>query len=263
KKIKEGLNGDNPILTIYPYNIGFSPNEIMKKIVLPVEKEKVKKHPDEYLKPTNLIWRTMNLPGCYHVAIYLGDTRVAHIGSSKFVKASKIKDNKKLLGARIDYWQDFLRDTNKLIRYHLIIPFKRPEKIKEHITKAILAECGSKDYSFLGNNCEHFATFCVCGIPFSTQSDKVKLFFNKVYLDLVKETNESNWKFDKMNNSEMFEEEIEKIRSGRSKEIKKLKSQTKITIEEERKITKLKAELRNLEEFKLKTLQSKIQISPK
>jgi len=43
------------------------------------------------------------MPYCYHVAVYLGNKRVAHIGSSKFVKASKLKDNKALLGARSDH----------------------------------------------------------------------------------------------------------------------------------------------------------------
>src|ERR1044072_5889639 len=99
---------------------------------------------------------------CYHVAVYLGKERVAHIGSSKFVKASKIKENKALLGARVDDWQEFLKNkeekaTNKksyyqefilegktpktdiLIRYHSIIPFKKPELIQEQIKKAILA----------------------------------------------------------------------------------------------------------------------------
>jgi len=45
----------------------------------------------------------MDIPGAYHVAVYLGNKRVVHIGSSKFMKASKIKDNKKLLGARNDH----------------------------------------------------------------------------------------------------------------------------------------------------------------
>jgi len=44
----------------------------------------------------------MNIPGCYHVAVYLGNGLITHIGSSKFVKASKMKENKKLLGARAD-----------------------------------------------------------------------------------------------------------------------------------------------------------------
>jgi len=40
---------------------------------------------------------------CYHVAVYLGKQRVAHIGSSKFVKSSKVKESKSLLGARNDH----------------------------------------------------------------------------------------------------------------------------------------------------------------
>src|SRR5438045_3265597 len=115
----------------------------------------------------------MNVPGCYHVAVYLGYGRVVHIGFSKFAKADKIAGEKKLLGARADHWQDFLHDADKLIRYHPVVPFKRPEMIQEQITKAILAEYGIEEYNFLGNNCEHFATLVVCGVPFSTQADKI------------------------------------------------------------------------------------------
>jgi len=100
RELKEQLNSDNPILALSSRN-GFSFEEVF-------EKSNVYlwwlENPDSFLKPTDLIWRKMEgLPGCYHVAIYLGNKRVAHIGSSKFMKASKIKDNKKLLGARIDH----------------------------------------------------------------------------------------------------------------------------------------------------------------
>lgn len=115
------------------------------------------------------------LPGCYHVAIYLGDEKVAHIGSSKFIKSSKIKESKSLLGARVDHWDDFQAEADKMFRYHPLIPFKKPELIQIQLTQAVLAEYGQKEYNFLGHNCEHFATLVVCGIPFSTQSDKLKL----------------------------------------------------------------------------------------
>ena|SRR6266508_4748671 len=86
--------------------------------------------------------------------------------------------------------------TDKLIRYHPIIPFKKPEIIQEQLTKAILAEYGAEEYSFLGNNCEHFATLVVCGMPFSTQADKFKLLFGNI--DLEKEIAVSNARFAKM-----------------------------------------------------------------
>ncbi|CAI2189204.1 20092_t:CDS:2 [Funneliformis geosporum] len=80
------------------------------------------------------------LPGAYHVAVYLGNKRVAHIGSSN----------------------EFLHSTDeeqlKLIRHHSIIPFQRPTKIQENLTKAIVGNYGAETYKLFSQNCEHFAT---------------------------------------------------------------------------------------------------------
>lgn len=251
KKLQEILNGDNPILAVYS-DTNFSPSDIIQRIDLQLEETDLNS-PDKYLEPTDLVWRNMKIPilDCYHVAVYLGYGRVAHIGSSKFMKASKIKDNKRLLGARVDNWKDFLHSTNelRLIRYHPVIPFQRPEKIKENITKAVLAEYGAEEYSFLSNNCEHFATMCVCGIPFSTQADKIKLLANRVYLNLAQELAKNEQEFAKMSTSETFKEEIEKLRNYKSKEIEKLKSKGKLIEEEQLQLDRLKEQIKELKEL--------------
>ncbi|CAI2164595.1 19006_t:CDS:2 [Funneliformis geosporum] len=200
---------------------------------------------------------------CYHVAIYLGNKKVVHIGSSKFVKSSKIKDNKSLLGARTDNWVDFLHGTDKLIRYHPIIPFQRPSKIQKHITKSVLAKYGAESYSFLGNNCEHFATLVVCGIPFSIQADKISLSVHKFHWDLAKEMLKNKQEFAKMSNSEKFAEELTKNKEQHVKEINNLKTKTELYEEEQYQLiqlTKLEAELENLEKL-IKKLQDQTNIN--
>jgi len=178
-----------------------------------------------------------------HVAIYLGNKRVAHIGSSKFAKvggglnpsnpsdASDASENKASLGARNDHWSDFLHHgtRQKIIRYRSFIPFQRPEKIRKNISIAILAKYGIEEeyaYDFFKNNCEHFATLCVYGVPFSTQVDRVKPFCDKI--NLSKEIKETEEEFVKMSNSEAFEDEINNLENRlkkhkeREKEIKYL-----------------------------------------
>lgn len=238
-QLKTQLNSDHPILVLYPHQTGFAPSAIFQITKLP---EQAQKTPDLYLRSTDLIWRDMKgLPGAYHVAVYLGNNRVAHIGSSKFIKASKIKDNKKLLGARNDHWQDFLHGSaNSLFRYRLIVPFKRPEQIEQHLTTAILAEYGAETYSLLGNNCEHFATLCVTGMLFSTQADKISLLANRVYLDLAKEIQNSEQAFRAMVNSEIFIREERRLEINQT--LTELRRKTELTETERFKLTELISE---------------------
>ncbi|CAI2181163.1 20291_t:CDS:2, partial [Funneliformis geosporum] len=245
--VKEKLNSDNPILAIC-LRTRFSLEDVVQNVKLP---EEAKNDPDQYLKTMK------GMPGCYHVAVYLGNERVVHIGSPKFVKTSKVKENKALLGARNDHWSDFLKDTAKLIRYHLVIPFKRPEKIQGHLTKAIVGNYGEKDYSFLGKNCEHFANLCVCGFSFSTQADVdkwilidhlIKLFPSK---SLVAEINKNDGIFDEKGTSAKIQEEKEKFKNNRRKRIKIIGDQEELIKEDGRILKKLLEELGKLEEAQI------------
>ncbi|CAI2190513.1 6343_t:CDS:2 [Funneliformis geosporum] len=69
-------------------------------------------------------------------------------------------------------------------------------KVINHISKAIFHQHGRGLYDLLSNNCEHFATLCVCGIPFSEQADRFKFLFST---DLAEEFRK---------NDEMFEKEM-------------------------------------------------------
>src|SRR5918912_443105 len=63
-------------------------------------------------------------------------------------------------------------------RVRLSIPFQRTNKIQVRLIKAIIGNYGEKDYGLLRKNCEHLATLCLTGIPFSTQTDMVKKFMD-------------------------------------------------------------------------------------
>ncbi|CAI2164805.1 1564_t:CDS:2 [Funneliformis geosporum] len=93
------------------------------------------------------------------------------------------------------------KETNHMIVYYPIVPFKRPELIQKHIEMAISVKYGLGKYHLLKNNCEHFATLCVVGVPFSKQAD---ITFNstngKIDKEYVlKKMEESNELFSKRN----------------------------------------------------------------
>jgi len=87
----------------------------------------------------------------------------------------------------------------------------------------------------------------VCGIPFSIQTDKLKLLTNKVYFDLYKAVEESNKKFEKMSNSETLKVEAEKIKEYRLKEIEDLETKKKLTQEEKKQVEQIKLRMQELE----------------
>jgi Leucine-rich repeat (LRR) protein len=267
RELKEKLESDNPALAIY-FHTGFSPDEVIERAFLPKE---AKDEPDKYLKPMDIIWRKMVgmpnfMPDCYHVAVYLGNERVAHIGSSKFakdIKFGRIGEKKDLSRARNDHWQDFLHDVDdKLIRYRLLVPFKRPEKIEEHIITATLAEYGAEKYNFLGNNCEHFATLCVYGIPFSIQIDKKfkslsrKIYLSrKVFLDLDTEIEKYEEKFNEMiSDSPEFKKELKKLKNYYKNEVKKIRK-GKLSEEKQQELSESELEKRIKKIIKLETIQ--------
>ncbi|CAI2187605.1 15350_t:CDS:2, partial [Funneliformis geosporum] len=74
---------------------------------------------------------------------------------------------------------------------------QRPRKIVEHILRTIFIQHAKEQYSFLKKNCQHFATLCVYGVPFSDQVisavSKLGVSFN---FDLAKEIIKSNDEFE-------------------------------------------------------------------
>ncbi|CAG8477127.1 15728_t:CDS:10, partial [Cetraspora pellucida] len=137
----------------------------------------------------------------------------------------------------------------------------RPEKIREHISQAVLAEYGAESYNFLGNNCEHFATLCVCGIPFSTQADKISMLTNKIYLDLAQEIKESEEKFNQMSTQENFHYEVNRLKEYYEKKAEEFTNKDELTDEEKQQLANLGTEIKYLEELQYCSLQMLINIS--
>jgi len=181
------VKGDNPILFTEPsalnviYDDNYSSSNFpsyykngeVKRIEVPFYS--AKDNPDAYFKPLDIVKifkykdsRTGTAPYMVHGCVYLGNRKVVHaLGSNKI---------------NIDSWDGFfiLSGADKMLRYHPVVAFKRPEKIVEHIAKC--SEDGGKKYFSSGfkdefvlsggeevqaNNCESFVNRTVLGLNFS------------------------------------------------------------------------------------------------
>jgi hypothetical protein len=138
-----------------------------------------KSNPDAYFKPLDIVkvfenlYRTGPAPYMVHGCLYLvGNKMVAHALGS---------------GVKIESWDEFFRvlgSADKMLRYHPIVAFKRPEKIIEHIAKCI--EGSDRYFGIKGkfsvsgrdeiraNNCECFVNRTVLGLNFSELVDRRK-----------------------------------------------------------------------------------------
>jgi hypothetical protein len=163
--IKRKLNEDNPGV-----HFDFSNNIVKAK--LPLEVNDI--NSDEYIKPLDII--KIKRGGYKHAAIYLVNGKVCQIEGVRGISGglfNKINSE----GARITDWKSFLGDNpGEVKRYHAVIPFKKREKIIEHIEKALLSKYGEGEYHLLLKNCEHFANMCVYGINRSEQVEKLKKY---------------------------------------------------------------------------------------
>ncbi|RHZ35421.1 lecithin retinol acyltransferase family protein [endosymbiont GvMRE of Glomus versiforme] len=114
--------------------------------------------PDNFIKPLDIIKTSKDKT--IHTGIYLGKRKVAHnLGN----------------GIEIANWKDFgvrVGNPNKMTRYHPIIPFKKPEKIIEHIAKCVVNS--SWRFDIIKNNCEHFANKCIYSINISEHMEMKK-----------------------------------------------------------------------------------------
>jgi len=204
------VRGDNPILydesksLTTSYDDGYSSSNFpsyydngeVKRIEVPFSS--AKSNPDAYFKPLDIakIFKYENkekAPYMVHACVYLGNRKVAHAVGSGVVK--------------IDSWDEFfsiLSSANKMIRYHPVVSFKRPEKIIEHIAKCIEGNdryFGVKgEFSVSGrdeiqaNNCECFVNRTVLGLNFSELvSRRVKGWAGSVFSSVKGQlsTNES------------------------------------------------------------------------
>ncbi|CAG8683731.1 7044_t:CDS:2, partial [Ambispora gerdemannii] len=139
KHFKKALNSDYPAAEIYN-NCYITELLSLVQNYKNIEKSRVKlspqANPDDYLKPYDIV-KLDRKGGVYqHVAIYLGNKKVAHIPDPK----SSVKIDK-------------------------------PELIKKHIDIAVKAGYGKDECNVLENNCEHFATMCVYGLGICHQKN--------------------------------------------------------------------------------------------
>nr|CAG8570167.1 2921_t:CDS:2 [Entrophospora candida] len=166
REIESNLKSENPIFY-----------EEIKSIELPFQL--AKNNPDDYIKPLDIVKRFVpgenGKIGLIHTCIYLGNRKIVHA-------CGEIK-------VEIEDWDDFFRinigNSDKIIRCHPVVAFKKPEKIIKHIANCIkikfnnYSNDGFKD-TFrvvdLGgdriNNCESFANRCVLGLNFSEMNDR-------------------------------------------------------------------------------------------
>ncbi|CAG8541743.1 14534_t:CDS:2 [Rhizophagus irregularis] len=158
-------------------------------------------NPDEYIKPLDII--KIKRGGYKHVAIYLIDGKVCQIDGARGNSGGLFKKLNSG-GVRIADWKSFLGDNpGEVTRYHVLIPFKRKEKIIEHIEKALLSKYGEGEYHLLLKNCEHFANMCVYSINRSEQVEKLKKYLigvkrkenNNIYKNNILDINKSDKMF--------------------------------------------------------------------
>ncbi|CAG8477145.1 15729_t:CDS:2 [Cetraspora pellucida] len=130
REFKSGLNNYNPAAELCNNRYTFylpplsQDYKNVKKVLLPP-----RVNPDDYIRPYDIV-KVNRKGGTYqHVAIYLGDRKVAHIPDTK----------------------------------------NPPALIQKHIDIAIKAEYGKDKYNLIRNNCEHFATMCVYGVGICKQ----------------------------------------------------------------------------------------------
>ncbi len=126
----------------------------------------------DYLPLAGMI--RMPVGGVYHYAVYISDDEIIQFGEPPRLD-KKIPDNdvrvcvttlSRLL-RDAEYIEGAMLDTDEL-------PSRLPE---EETIKRARSLVGKGGYSFLFNNCEHFAYNCVFGKPFSSQTEELRRRF--------------------------------------------------------------------------------------
>lgn len=166
-------------------------------------------NPDDYLRPFDIVHRKSRFSGNFHVAVYLGDKKVCHIynpegsngqrnleealarknqirfflnnlanisASSSSYKEKEEDFTSEDLLARVDEWDRFLDEVQKVKGYHSIIPDKNPSLIIQHLKKSLQNDYGKGEYGLIKKNCEHFANLIIHGVNFSQQVGRYPCF---------------------------------------------------------------------------------------
>jgi len=101
--------------------------------------------------------------GYTHHGLYIGNGNVIHYGGY-----AKIKSDGVIL---ITSLEEFSQNNSVRIRAHHSREFSREESVDRALTRL-----GEDWYNVVLNNCEHFVTWCIDGLPNSRQVNKLILY---------------------------------------------------------------------------------------
>lgn len=220
------LKGSNPIFYKYPslelkYNDNYYQFKDVKTTDLYLPSSNVENHPDEYLKPLDIV-KVHSSSGWFHSAIYLGNGKVCHARPGKDDTSSYGGYSSSYGGysygsssySYYDYdvsrgdswgwievtsWKNFLKflgSPNKVVRLHPLVPYKSKDKVTNDLAEAI--EGAVKYYEKRGrfrtrvddngksNNCEHFVNLITHGIDISEFTEKKKVEKGHEYAERYK-----------------------------------------------------------------------------
>eukprot|EP00192_Tetraselmis_astigmatica_P013612 CAMPEP_0117672832 /NCGR_PEP_ID=MMETSP0804-20121206/14128_1 /TAXON_ID=1074897 /ORGANISM="Tetraselmis astigmatica, Strain CCMP880" /LENGTH=336 /DNA_ID=CAMNT_0005481487 /DNA_START=23 /DNA_END=1033 /DNA_ORIENTATION=+ len=110
----------------------------------------------------------MGLEPFFHHGVDLGDGHVAHYCKQNPFEPARV---------RITTWQRFLRDGVESAEEVEHSNQIAAEKVRQSIVRLY----GRKEYNLLFCNCEHFASFCVCGTFRSSQVEEVLEGFEAIH----------------------------------------------------------------------------------
>lgn len=105
----------------------------------------------------------------YHVGIYIGDETVIHFAGEDFATLTD-PDSARVRQSSLEAFS-----MNRPIE---VRTYSISERLHKHKAGSIVEEAkkhlGEGGYDIIHNNCEHFANFCVFGIPLSPQIEAMR-----------------------------------------------------------------------------------------
>ncbi len=118
----------------------------------------------------------VELGGIYHFGIYASDDEVIQFGLPPVSRAHLRDDEVEVLAADID---SFLAGG-----FLEVCEFDKKERKSNRSREETVAfareKIGTRGYNILYNNCEHFATTCIMGKPYCSQTEQVRNLFRNM-----------------------------------------------------------------------------------
>jgi hypothetical protein len=142
-------------LYIFPRTVELTNREfeLPRFLEIPLD---VRNNPNEYLRPGDFVLGRR----CFyeHAGIFIGNDEIVHFSASETADG-KFKGVAKIMKTS---WAKFCTDQTKSIRVLFnVLRHKKLEEVVETAIQSIGTEKGQ--YSLIGNNCQHFANYCLNG----------------------------------------------------------------------------------------------------